>query len=242
MVMMMARFIADRRLSSRIGSSLVLSWILIATILVPLPTLSASSEQVSEQAAVESKAAVNDTPAEEKETAKDPADLTEISKKINCVGGNAHCKESERVIAILQKIAHYYTEGNFDEMSKYLSKDVTTVDKGRHKLIVGRQAVLDDIKQRWQDAHANGSPVVAYTIYHPYAKVTRMPTGDQAVVTFRAVKTVGGKEPQTLSSFCTDVFIKEDGTWKKLHYVSNWKKDKPEPKAEKESAEAKSGT
>jgi|AGTN01.2.fsa_nt_gi hypothetical protein len=237
MVMMMARFIADHKLS-RTGSSLVLSWFLIATVLVPLPTLAASSEGATEQAAVESKEAVKEAAAEQKETTKDSADASEVSKKINCVGGHAACKESERVISILKKIAHYYTEGNFDEISKYLSKDVTTFDEGRHKLIIGRQAVLEDIKTRWEDAHSKGSPVVSYTIYHPYAKVT----GDEAVVTFKAVKTVGGKEPQTLSSRCTDVFIQEDGTWKKLHYISNWKKDKPEPKAEKASAEEKTGT
>lgn len=236
MVMMMARIIADdRKIGSRVGASLVLSWFLFATILVPLPSFAATSEEGSEQAAVETKG--TETPAEP-DKAADPTDLSDVSKKINCVGAHAACKESEHVIAILKKIAHYYTEGNFEEISKYLSKDVTTFDEGRHKLIIGRQAVIDDIKQRWEDAHANGSPVVSFTIYHPYAKVT----GDQAVVTFKAVKTVGGKEPQTFSSRSTDVFIKEDGTWKKLHYISNWKKDKPEPKAEKESSEAKSGT
>lgn len=209
----------------------------MATVLIPSPAFAASSEEGAEQAATESIEAVKEAAAEHKETAKDSAaPPSEVSKKINCVGGHAACKESERVIAILKKIASYYSEGNFDEISKYLSKDVTTFDEGSHKLIIGRQAVLDDIKTRWEDAHAKGSSVVSYTIYHPYAKVT----GDEAVVTFKAVKTVGGKEPQTLSSRCTDVFIKEDGTWKKLHYISSWKKDKPEPKAEK--AEGRTGT
>jgi len=238
MVMKMARLVAsESKIGGSMGVSLVLSWFLFATILIPLPIAAATSDEATEQTAVETRGA-EDSHAEQKGKAVDEPDLSVVSKKVNCVGAHASCKESERVISILKKIAHYYSEGNFEEISKYLSKDVTTFDEGRHKLIIGKQAVLDDFKQRWQFAHANGPPVLSYTIYHPYAKVT----GDQAVVTFRAVKTVGGKEPQTFSSHCTDVFVKEDGVWKKLHYTSNWKKDKAQSKAEQEGGTAKAGT
>lgn len=143
-------------------------------------------------------------------------------KKISCDHPHAACVESERVIETLKLMAHLYSEGNFDEYSKYIDENATTFDEKKNKLIVGKAAVVEDMKARWSAAHANGTPIVNLSINHPYAQVT----GDQAVVTFEAVKTMGGKDSETMSSRCTDIFVKKDGIWKKLHYRSNWKKCK----------------
>ena len=145
----------------------------------------------------------------------------ETSKKVACVNPHAACSESEKVIDTLKKIVYAYTEGNFDEFSKYLSDEVTTIDAKSGKVIAGKKAVVADVKARWEVAHGSDKPVLSYTIYHPYAKVT----GNTAVVTFRAIKEVGGKKPVKLVSCCTDIFKKEDGIWKKTHYRSDWKKD-----------------
>ncbi len=143
------------------------------------------------------------------------------TKKIDCINPNAACAESEKVIETLKRIVHAYTEGNFDEFGKYMTEGVTTIDSGTRKLIIGKENVVADVKKRWTEAHGGDSPVVSYTIYHPYAKVT----GNQAVVTFKAIKEVGGKKPEKLVSKCTDIFVKEDGVWKKLHYRSDWEKE-----------------
>ncbi|MBX9692818.1 MAG: nuclear transport factor 2 family protein [Cyanobacteria bacterium] len=142
-------------------------------------------------------------------------------KKVECLNPHAACAESEKVIETLKLIVHAYTEGNFDEFGKYMTEGVTTFDAGTHKLIVGKKDVVADVKKRWTEAHGGDSPVLSYTIYHPYAKVT----GDKAVVTFKAIKEVGGKHPEKLVSKCTDIFVKEDGLWKKLHYRSDWEKE-----------------
>lgn len=142
--------------------------------------------------------------------------------KVTCVGPHAACPESEKVIETLKQLASAYTEGNFTELSKYMDIGVTTFDEGSHRLIVGKDAVIDDIKKRWEAAHAENAPVLSYTINNPYAQVT----GDRAVVTFEAIKTVGGKHPETLVSRCTDIFVKRDDGWKKLHYRACWKKAK----------------
>lgn len=148
----------------------------------------------------------------------------ECSEKVACLHPNAACPESEKVIETLKTLASHYTEGNFEELSKFMDKDVTTFDDKTKKLIVGKDAVMEDIKKRWTAAHDEGRPVLSYTINHPYAKVT----GDSAVVTFDAIKQVGGKKPEQYLSHCTDVFVKRADGWKKLHYRSSWKKSTKE--------------
>ncbi len=153
---------------------------------------------------------------------EDKHECTDPSHKVSCVGAHAACPESEKVIETLKQLASAYTEGNFVELAKFMDDGVTTFDEGTHRLIVGKQAVVDDIKKRWEAAHAANAPVLSYTINNPYAQVT----GDRAVVTFEAIKTVGGKHPETLVSRCTDIFVKRDDGWKKLHYRLCWKKSK----------------
>lgn len=143
--------------------------------------------------------------------------------KVACMDPHARCPESEKVIETLKRMSHLYSEGNFEELSKYMDDSCTTFDEKKNKLIVGKEAVVEDIKCRWTAAHSSSSPIVSYTINHPYAQVT----GDQAVVTFEAVKTIGGKNPETRVSRCTDIFVKKDGVWKKSHFRSCWKKGKP---------------
>lgn len=142
---------------------------------------------------------------------------------IECIKPHTACKESKVVIDTLMKISKAYSHGDFDAFASYLDDEVTIFDKRKKKVIVGKDAVLADVKRRWQKAHVGPKPVISYTIEHPYAKVM----GNTAVVTFKAIKVIGGsKKPKTYISKSTDVFVKKDGQWKKLHYISDWKKAK----------------
>lgn len=143
--------------------------------------------------------------------------------KISCIEPHAKCPDSVKVIEILKEMTAALSHGDFDRASEYLDDGCTTFDKGSHKLIVGKQAVIDDIKKR-ADEHKAGSaePLVSFTIDHPYAKVD----GDTAVVTFVAHKEFGGEKPKKMESRCTDIFVRRGDTWKKLHYRSDWKKAK----------------
>ncbi len=184
----------------------------------PLPVVAADCDSASaEQAKCDDKDKASDS-GSQCESAK----KTHF-KKVACLHPHAACPESEQVIETLKTISHLYSEGNFNELSNFIDDGITTFDEKNNKLIVGKDAVMDDIKKRWNSAHDQGSPILSYTINHPYAKVT----GDHAVVTFEGVKTIGGKNPETLVSRCTDMFVKKEGTWKKLHYRSCWKKGKP---------------
>ena len=142
---------------------------------------------------------------------------------IKCVKPNAECSESKKVIKTLMKISDAYSHGDFETFGKYLDEDITILDKKTKKIIAGKEAVLNDVKSRWKKAHTGPKPVLSYTIEHPYAKVM----GDQAVVTFKAIKVVDdeGKKRKYVSK-STDIFVKKNGEWKKLHYISDWKKVK----------------
>ena len=142
---------------------------------------------------------------------------------VHCLSPHAACEESKVVIDTLMKVSKTYSQGDFDGFGKFLDDDVTVFDDRKKKLIVGKEAVLDYVKKRWKDAHVGPNPVLSYTIEHPYAKVN----GDTAVVTFKAIKVIGGTQnPGTYESKSTDIFVKKHGEWKKLHYVSHWKKVK----------------
>lgn len=185
------------------------------------------SLEATKQISTESPSTTSDTPAPTAKSA-DTEDGAHCHikqatyKNISCDHPHAACAESERVIETLKLMAHLYSEGKFEEYSKYIDDNATTFDEKRNKLIVGKTAVVEDMKSRWTAAHAGGTPILNLSINHPYAQVT----GDQAVVTFEAVKTMGGKTTETMSSRCTDIFVKKDGMWKKSHYRSNWKKCK----------------
>ena len=143
--------------------------------------------------------------------------------RVSCLSPHAACEESKMVIETLMKVSKTYSQGDFEAFSKYLDDDVTVFDDTKKKLIVGKKAVLDYVEKIWKDSHVGPNPVISYTIEHPYAKVN----GDTAVVTFKAVKVIGGtKNPGKYESKSTDIFVKKHGEWKKLHYVSHWKKVK----------------
>lgn len=62
--------------------------------------------------------------------------------------------------------------------------------------------------------------ITNFTIDQPFVRVN----GNVATVSFVLIKEVAGTPPQKFESHCTDVFIKNGGDWKKLHYRGdNWK-------------------
>lgn len=138
--------------------------------------------------------------------------------KISCVDPHAACDESAKVIDTLRMLFDAVHKGDFETMSAYMDDGVTTFDEGTKKLIVGKEAVLADLRKKFEINKALG--LESLTIDTPYAKVT----GNTAVVTFVAVKVFGGKKPARMESRSTDIFVKEGGKWKKMHYRSNWKK------------------
>lgn len=143
---------------------------------------------------------------------------------VKCTDPHAACKESQKVIDTLNDLVKAMNEGDFSTVGEYMDENVTTFDEDSKKLLCGREAVLAEMKKRYEKAVAQaGGGTVSYHIEQPYAQVS----GDRATVTFLLRKTISGKTPICLESHSTDVFVKHEGKWKKLHYRGSWKKVSP---------------
>ncbi|HEY9792033.1 MAG TPA: nuclear transport factor 2 family protein [Candidatus Obscuribacterales bacterium] len=139
--------------------------------------------------------------------------------EVRCIDPHACCEESAQVVQILQKLVAAYSLGDIKTYEKYLDDNCSMFMEGTKQLISGKAKVIDHLKQSFID-HAPGGkdPLVSFTIDQPFAKVTN----DSCVVTFFATKEIGGAHPHKERAHITDVFVKRDNNWKKLHWSGNW--------------------
>lgn len=141
--------------------------------------------------------------------------------KVSCVDPHACCAESEKVLETLQTLVTAYIHGDVATIEKHLDDNCTTFEESTGKLMSGKANVVADLKRKFEKFAPGGeTPLLTFTIDQPYAKVN----GDTAVVTFVAYREIGGKHPIKEKSHVTDIFVKHDGVWKKLHYRGSWKK------------------
>lgn len=147
--------------------------------------------------------------------------LTVKSCEAKCIEPHAACAESSKVIDTLQELANAVNKHDLTAIAEYLDDSVTTFDEGSKKLVVGKDAVLADLKIKLDRFALTGdNPLLSYTIVQPYAQVS----GNTAVVTFTALREFGGSNPRKEKCNATDVFVKVDNKWKKLHYRGRWKR------------------
>ncbi len=139
---------------------------------------------------------------------------------VTCNDPHPACSESARVIDTLNKLTQLINDGKFDAMGDYFDDGVTTFNEDTKKLIIGKDAVIADIKLRYERQHKTDEHMLSYTIDRPYAEVT----GNRAVVTFVAKKVLAGAHPVDMESHSTEVFVKDGDKWKTLHYRGAWKK------------------
>jgi ketosteroid isomerase-like protein len=140
--------------------------------------------------------------------------------QIKCVDPVFCCSESQKVIAEINEMAAAYTHGDLKAYEKYLDNGCTMFDEATHKLIAGKQATLEHLKESFAK-HAPGGPdpLKGYTIDQPFAKVVKP---DTCVVTFFATKEIGGEHPRKERAHVTDVFVKRGHEWKKLSWSGTW--------------------
>ena len=140
--------------------------------------------------------------------------------KFACINHHSEGPEAEEVIRTLALYAKAYVSEDYKTCAEYMTEGITTFDERSKKLIVGKEAVLADMKARLERNAANSdSPLLSYTLDHPLAQVH----GDKASVNCIGIKVYGGKNPHTMESHSSYVFIKEDGKWKKSHFTTDWK-------------------
>lgn len=143
--------------------------------------------------------------------------------KVDCVDPHSCCDEAKKVIDTLQLLVKAYTHGDLKTYEEYLDDNCSTFSENTKKLVSGKQNVLAALKRTFDEHQPGGpEPLLSFTIDQPYAKVT----GDTAVVTFVAYRSIGGAHPTKEVSHVTDIFVKHEGKWKKLHYRGKWQKSK----------------
>lgn len=141
--------------------------------------------------------------------------------QISCVDPHACCPESKKVIDTLNLLVKAYSSGDLKTYEEYLDDNCTTFDESTHRLVSGKQHVLNELKEKFAKHGPQGEqPLKSFTIDQPFAKVE----GDTCVVSFFAYRELGGAHPVKQKSFITDVFVKHGDKWKKLHYRGSWKK------------------
>lgn len=151
---------------------------------------------------------------------ENPTRVTKVGdSEVRCVDPHACCAESKKVIEELEEMVSAYTKGDMATYEKYLDDKCSFFDESTHKLISGKDAALEHLRESFV-AHAPGGtkPLVSFTIDQPFAKVTN----DTCVVTFLATKVIGGKNPHTERCHVTDVFVKRGDMWKKLSWSGKW--------------------
>ena len=144
--------------------------------------------------------------------------------KIKCLDPHAPTDEAAQVIDVLQQMYIAYADKDMGFFEHHLAQDCTTFYEGDQKVILGKKAALDDIKD-WTDKEAkvNDAPLQEIVLDHPYCNVNE----GHAVITFTAYKEIGGAHQGKFKSHVNDVFKKNNGTWELLtHFRSSWREVK----------------
>jgi hypothetical protein len=148
-------------------------------------------------------------------------DITEPKKllEVTFVEPDTVSEEEGKVLQSLKAIYEAYLRGDWATFEKHLDPSCTKYDGDTKLRFTGSKAIIERMQLEMANYLKSDSPLVSYTIDHPYARIN----GDMATVTFVAIRVFGGKHPATYESHCSDIFLKEDGMWKKVYYRSNWK-------------------
>ena len=130
--------------------------------------------------------------------------------------------EAEKVIDVLKAITKTLADHDFKKMAGYMDANCSTYDESTHKLVVGSDAIVKDVEKNVKAEELRlKTPPINFTVDRPFVAVN----GDRAVVSFVLIKEVAGPQPAKYESHCSDVFVKRQGEWKKLHFCGDaWKK------------------
>ncbi|MBZ0185071.1 MAG: nuclear transport factor 2 family protein, partial [Candidatus Obscuribacterales bacterium] len=132
-------------------------------------------------------------------------------------------QSSREIVDILEKMTEAIFNHDLKTLGLYIHENCTAVNARTGKEITGKKAVLLHLASRYQRYSGTGNrPLIGYEIDHPYVLLKE----NQAVATYVANAKIGGDKPHTLSSKITEIFTRENGHWKSIHYRCNWQ-DRP---------------
>jgi hypothetical protein len=126
------------------------------------------------------------------------------------------------VVKSLQNLLEALANRNLEQIRNCLSDEVSVCVNSKDGVIYGRDAVMEHIKKNVLGTAADAI-TKKITVYRPYVTIK----SDTAMVSFQATKEVTGSHPQTLESWCSEVFERSGNDWKVIYFQSNWKPAKP---------------
>ena len=144
--------------------------------------------------------------------------------KFACINHHADSPEAEEVINAEATFAKAYVSGDYAKCGEFLADGCTTFDQHSKRLIIGKEAVLADMKRRLDKSLPDSdSPLLSYTLDQPLARVH----GDKAYINCIGIKVYGGKNARTMESHSTYIFARENGKWLRTHFTTDWQKVEP---------------
>lgn len=138
---------------------------------------------------------------------------------VEIIGADTKDQEQEQVLSAFKKLMQGLGQRNIETISSCLSSEVIVFDSRSHRLVSGKDAVLDHINKNVLGNDKNAVAVKDFVVFNPFVDIK----GDTAMVSFRAVKTMGGEKPTKMESWCSEVFERKDKEWKVLYFKSSWK-------------------
>lgn len=127
--------------------------------------------------------------------------------------------EGPNVLETVKKLAKGRCEGNRDVLLSMINDECTIVDDASGRLSVGKKAVVDGFNEDFDQVTSKGrSRISDLKILDPFVKVR----GNNAVVTYKAVRTLTGSKPHKEEAFMTEVFEKNAGKWLLVHSRGKW--------------------
>lgn len=138
---------------------------------------------------------------------------------VDATAGNA---ESKAVLKALQNLLRGIEKRNASDIAACLSPDVVMIDEATHKVLFGRDSVMERVKGSVIGA-SNKSPVKRIVVDKPFVHVK----GDTAMVSFHATKQLADAKNTVLETWCAEIFERKDGRWLVLQFKTNWTPIKP---------------
>ena len=146
----------------------VLSSLAALLLLAPNPMLAAGA--AAETKNESGKAVVVESGDEHNEycSITDPDQKAPI--KFACINHLADTAEAEEVIKTMANYSKAYVSQDYKTCAEYMTDGITTFDQRSKRLIVGKDAVLTDMKARLDKSLPDSdSPLLSYTLDHPLA-------------------------------------------------------------------------
>jgi hypothetical protein len=147
--------------------------------------------------------------------------LPGMAMEVQIVQREQQDEANKPIVQSLQVLLEALASKDLKKISDCLSDEVTVCDSAKNGVIYGKDAVMQHIKKNVLGTSAD-TGAQKIVVHHPYVTIKN----DTAMVSFYATKQLAGSRPQTLESWCSEVYERSGKDWKVIYFRSNWKPTK----------------